>query len=157
MVMSKRISALLVLVLVAAAPAGVAHAATKKPVKKTRTVAFAYRGSCAVTITPPGGPVGQGLPEDNCSTVGGGTTITATKTERYVAVSAVDATGQPVGIQVFEQGQYAEVTDACGAASKITVHPQTAYNFYLEPLVSTTCTGVLPTSGNLTVTFSNLP
>ena len=144
----KRAATLFALAAIVVVPA-VSDAAPKRV---ERTVTFAYQGFCdagteAATF---GGP-------STCPTAAKLVELVK-KGESYVKFSAVDeTTGEPVMLRYYNSSDFAgTVTSHCGESGtkplKVKSGQEMAWKISLDP----TC-GAVPTTGTLTVVFSNLP
>jgi hypothetical protein len=156
--MFRRLAYVLAFSLVACVP-GLSLAASAKPKTQPRTsriVTMPYRAGCAVTADSPIGAIGHAMDESTCGAVGGGGTVDTAHGERYMSVEATDAAGQPVGVEVFETGQYTDVADYCGNAKSIRVSPNSTYDVYAEVYLGG-CTAGPPTAGTIRITLSNQP
>ena len=143
----KRAATLFALAAVVVVPA-VSDAAPKRV---ERTVTFAYQGFCdagteAATF---GGPA-------SCPTSAKLVELVK-KGESFVKFSAVDeTTGEPVMLRYYNNADFGGTVESycgeSGKALKVKAGQEMAWKTSLDP----TC-GLVPTTGTLTVTFSNLP
>jgi hypothetical protein len=142
----KRTALVATLALVAVTPA-IAHAAPPKAPKATkRTVTLDYKG--ALGLSSPAVAFNS-----NCSAgIGDCMEFTTVKGEKTITFSAVDQTGQPVGIQVFTDDDFNSVQTLCGSGT-LTVSPKTPTAVSVRPAYST-CTGQ-PTTGTITAVITN--
>lgn len=137
----KRTALVATLALVAVSPA-VAHAAPK-PAK--RTVTLDYTGALGASVA------GASF-NSNCSGgIGDCMELTTVKGEKSITLTAADATGQQVGIQVFTDGDFNTVQLLCGTGT-VTVNPKSATPVSVRPAVGA-CTGE-PTKGTITAVIS---
>lgn len=144
----KRSLALLAAVAVVATPLA-ASAAPKAPKKTTRTVTFDYTGFTAGAVS-----LGASFSLNNCSLPGQCIDFDTVKGEKNVKVAATDASGRPVGMQVWFNDDYeGTVAYYCGTAA-LKVSPKSAnlVSIRMTPLDS--CAG-LPTEGTVTGTITN--
>ena len=129
-----------------------AEAATKKKVvKHTRVVSYQYTGGCGRDVAV---AVGDTTP------CGVGTTwqLAAAKTEKFVSIAVTDATGRPIGGEIWLSSGTGNATDQafCGSIKDFPMG-QSSYNFDINsPSLTPSCAGAA-TSGTVTVTYSNLP
>ncbi|MDP3714371.1 MAG: hypothetical protein Q8R60_18015 [Mycobacteriales bacterium] len=144
----KRSLALLAAVAVVATPLA-ASAAPKPPKKTTRTVTFDYTAFTAGTVS-----VAASFSLNNCDLPGQCFDFDTVKGEKTVKLSAVDATGLPVAMQVFTNDDYAgNVVTYCGTGT-LKVSAKSANLVSVRMTLSDTCAG-LPTEGTVTGTITN--
>ena len=146
----KRSLALLAAVAVVATPlAASAAPAPKAPKKTTRTVTFDYTGFSAAAVS-----LGASFSLNNCDLPGQCFDFDTVKGEKNLKVSAADATGQPVGMQIWLNDDYeGGVAYYCGTATlKISPKAANLVSVRMTPLDS--CAG-LPTEGTVTGTITN--
>jgi hypothetical protein len=138
----KRTALIAAAALVAVSPVA-AHAAPK-PSK--RTVTLDYTGALGATVA------GASF-NSNCSFgIGDCMEFSTVKGEKTVTFSVADDTGQPVGIQVFTDGDFQTVQLFCGTGT-ITVSPKTPTSVSVRPAFGD-CGGE-PTTGTVTATITN--
>jgi hypothetical protein len=140
----KRTISLLATAAVVATPL-LADAAPKKKVE--RKVTTSYTLACQAGVDGANGGI-TGCPNE--------LEDAASKTESYVKFSAVDTTGRPIGIVAYNPDDYGNTaTNYCGGITKaIKIKPGTAFG--VKTIVDPTC-GAAPTTGTITIIFSNLP
>lgn len=144
----KRTLALLAAAAVVATPL-VSEAAPKTPKKSTRTVSFDYSGFSAGAIS-----LGASFSLNNCNVPDQCMDFDTVKGEKNVKIAATDATGRPVGMQVWLDGDYqGSVAYYCGAAS-IKVGPKAAHVVSVRMTPIDNCQG-LPTEGTVKATITN--
>lgn len=156
--MKRTLRAVTAALLVVAVPtAATATAATKKkpvkkPVKHVRTITFTYSQPCAGSVQT---TVFWGPGFRNCPST---YEIAASKTEKYMSVTIVDATGQKVPVTFVDDDEYTTVpTDIiCGSATNEQISPNTTYDLYPVVAIGNRCP-VPPTQGTVTIKLSNLP
>lgn len=141
----KRTALLAAAALVAATPA-LASAAPAKASK--RTVTSTYQGFLAFTVVD--GASGA----LNCQGSGPCWDFETKKGEKTVVISAKDATGAPVPLQVFTNDDYeGTVQNFCGTGT-LTVSPKAPSVVSVRTAVSGVCQGVA-TQGTLTAVITN--
>jgi hypothetical protein len=123
------------------------HAATKKAKRVERKVTIAYTGFCQVGIDGANGGAG-GCPNELEDTARAG--------EAYVKFSAKDSTGTTIGLVSYDPADYANTAAShCGGITKATkIKPKKSIG--IKTVLDPTC-GAVPTTGTLTIVFSNLP
>ena len=141
----KRSLALLAAAAVVATPLAAQAAPAKAPKKSTRVITFDYtvvRGVAGTVVL------------NGCEQVPGGCMEFFTeKGEKSIAFSVEDATGQPVAIDVFPDGDYVSNTGLCGKGT-YKVSPKRSVGISVRPVASPDCQGV-PTTGTITATITN--
>ena len=142
----KRIAAAVALGALVATPA-VGHTATKKPKRVERKVTIEYTGACQAGVGATNAGL-AGCPNELNDVVRAG--------EAYVKFSVTDATGQSVGLVAYNTDDFASDNAAyCGGISKARkIKPKTPFS--VATMADPTCGG-LPTTGTITMVFSNLP
>jgi hypothetical protein len=137
----KRTALLATVALVAVSPA-VAHAAPAK----SRTVTATYTGFSGAS-TP---AASFNL---NCSGgVGDCFDFATNKGESKVVLTVADSTGTPVGIQVFQGGDFQSVETFCGTVT-LDLSPKSANQISVRPVATPDC-AALPTSGTIKAVIS---
>ena len=142
----KRAAALVATALVVTCPA-FAHAEPSKNSK--RTIAQDYQ-------VPLGASVADGLAVTLGCVRPAATacwTFTTNKGEKVVRVTAQDATGTPVGLQVFLDGDYDNVQLSCGSAT-LKVNSRKVTEVQVRVAYDPACQAVA-TAGTLTAVISN--
>jgi hypothetical protein len=142
----KRILAIAALAAIVATPA-LGNAAVKKPKRVERKVTVAYTGFCQAGIDGANGGI-SGCPnelEDMAKTG-----------EAYVKFFATDTTGQKIGLVSYDPADYATTAAShCGGITKAQ-KIKAKKGIGLKTVADPTCASV-PTTGTLTIVFSNLP
>jgi hypothetical protein len=142
----KRLIAVTALAALVATPA-LSHAAPKKPKRVERTVTFAYTGACQAGVGDTNAGV-AGCPNELNEIARTG--------EAYVKFSAKDSTGQVIGLIAYNTDDFASDNSAhCGGITKARkIKPKTPLS--VATMADPSCGG-LPTTGTITMVFSNLP
>jgi hypothetical protein len=144
----KRSLALVAAVAVVATPV-VAQAAPKAPKKTTRTVSVDYSGFSSAAVNG----AGSFYSDASCGTTQCADFDTV-KGEKLVKVEATDASGRPVGLQVWVDGGYNPgVTYHCGSTT-VKVSPKSGHVVSVRPTLLESCAGV-PTEGTIKATITN--
>jgi hypothetical protein len=131
-----------------------AEAAAKKPVKHTRTVKVAYTGGCGIVVNVAGS--GASAAPGNC-VLGGTYDVTPNKGEKYVTLTVSDATGRPVGGEIWtvSNGTSSQNQPFCGGVKDFILTGGVTVDLN-TPALDSTCPGGA-TQGTLTIAYSNLP
>jgi hypothetical protein len=142
----KRIIAAAALAALVATPA-VGHAA--KPRRVERKVSIDYTGFCQA------GTTGTSTGISGCP-IANEIEDAARRGESYVKVSAVDDSGLVVGIVTYNPDAFAgSTTYLCGKSAK-PMKIKSGRKLGVKTIADPMCDGV-PTTGTLTMVFSNLP
>jgi hypothetical protein len=111
-------------------------------------VTFNYTGTCIVGIDGANGG-NTACPTSSVHQV-------VKKGEAYVKFSAKDTTGRKIGLTQFTPGAYADTSKAyCGGITKAQ-KVKAGAKWSLATLGNPTCES-LPTTGTITIVFSNQP
>jgi hypothetical protein len=138
----------MVLGLVAASVATAEAKGKKKPTRVERTVETSYE--CEPAVFP---PVCSGQYREYVET---------RATERFFTAEVSDAHGQPLYVDVYEDGDSTPVASFCGETPEpISFHPGAVLTFSIDIYINVppiSCpAGRFATNGTTTVTLSNLP
>ncbi|MDQ1706502.1 MAG: hypothetical protein QOF18_2868 [Frankiaceae bacterium] len=133
---------------------GAQAAGHRKPVKKVRTTTVAYQGGCGFDVAV-GGTGGSGTP--GVCPVGATYTVTRKSTEKFLTIIVADQTGRPVSGSLWLKGGAgtAVAEPFCGSLKNYRMGQDT-YTLDLNAAADSTCPGA-PTTGKLTIKYSNLP
>jgi hypothetical protein len=136
----KRTAVLATLALVAVSPAA-AHAAGG-----SRTLTFNYSNAVGITSPAANGALKCQAGMTACWD------FNTVKGEKTVTVTAKDATGTPIGLQIFTGGDYHSVQTFCGKGV-ISVSPKTAGSVSVRAAFDPSCAAV-PTNGTFTAVIA---
>ena len=142
----KRIIAVAVLAAIVATPA-LGNAAPKKVKRVERKVTVSYTGFCQAGIDGANGGAG-GCPNELEDVAKTG--------EAYVKFFATDATGQKIGLVSYDPADFGGTAAShCGGIAKAT-KIKAKKGIGIKTVADPTCASI-PTTGTLTMVFSNLP
>jgi hypothetical protein len=139
----KRIALVAAAALVAAGPA-IAHAAPKA---SKRTVSYAYSNPVGFTTPAANVALKCNAPITGCWD------FNTVKGEKTVVVTAKDATGTPIGLQVFVDDDYDAVQTFCGTGT-VSVSPKRPAVVSVRAAFDPNC-AALPTNGTFTAVITN--